>query len=865
HLHTCGIELHVSCPGTPEQNGTAERKHRHIVEIGLTMMFHANIPLPLWVEVFLTAVYLINRLPLSTLNNETPYFKLFKRHPQYSGLRVIGCQCFPSLRYQGKNKFSAKTYPCVFIGYSPMHKGYRCLDPKTKRVYISRHVVFDETTFPFKPSSVVVSPPNLELTEFPNVDEWFDSKLCATLSTSSSSQLVDSTLEANKDLPTDQSIPYDANTFLFCDQNCFTGPCAHPSQNQEEGPGAHPIHNQEIGDHIQTEQQSQEVVPEQQLPMVESELNQTETTSTIELRRSSRPRRPPSYLKDCVSLATESPKQYSEPKTLKSALKDPLWVNAMQEEICALHSNKTWELVPRPTNANVVGSKWVYRIKFKEDGSIDRFKARLVAKGFTQVPGIDFDETFSPVVKHTTIRFVIALSLSLNWSMRQLDVKNAFLHGKIKETVFMEQPPGFVNPKTPNHVCLLKKSLYGLKQAPRAWFDRLSTFLLHHGFICSKADSSLFILKTSSVTTLILIYVDDILVAGNNDLFITNLVQQLGREFAIKDLGPLHYFLGVEFIRFKDGLFLTQQKYTNDLLLKTKMLGCKSIATPQILKEKSSSSDDIIVDATEFRSIVGALQYLTFTRPDITHAVNRACQHFSKPTMTDLKAVKRILRYLRGTQNWGLRYLNNTPHSLYGFSDADWAGCPVTRRSTTGYCVFLGANCISWSSKKQPTVARSSTEAEYRSMAHTTAELTWITYLLQDIDVSLPRAPQLFCDNISALHMSVNPVFHARTKHIELDYHFVREKVAMGALVTRYTPTSSQIADVFTKPLAKDSFFKFRSKLGVYPSPPTSLRGYDKEPNQNQLIGVDSMINKDEKSAKREDIRIATNENKSLK
>ena len=406
--------------------------------------------------------------------------------------------------------------------------------------------------------------------------------------------------------------------------------------------------------------------------------------------------------------------------------------------------------------------------------------------------------------------------------MRQLDVKNAFLHGNIKETVYMEQPPGFVNPDTPNHVCLLKKSLYGLKQALRAWFDRLSTFLLHLGFFCSTADSSLFILKTSSITTLILIYVDDILVAGNNDSFIENLLQQLSQEFAIKDLGPLHYFLGIEFICFKDGLFLTQQKYTNDLLSKTKMFGCKAIATPQVLKEKPPSSDDDIVDATEFRSIVGALQYLTFTRPDITHAVNRACQRFSKPTVTYLKAVKRILRYLKGTQNWGLRYLYNTSPSLYGFSDADWAGCPLTRRSTAGYCVFLGANCISWSSKKQATVARSSTEAEYRSMAHTTAELTWITYLFQDTGVSISRAPQLFCDNISSLHMSVNPVFHARTKHIELDYHFAREKVAMGALVTRYIPTSSQLADVFTKPLAKDPFVTFRSKLGVYPSPPTS-------------------------------------------
>lgn len=240
---------------------------------------------------------------------------------------------------------------------------------------------------------------------------------------------------------------------------------------------------------------------------------------------------------------------------------------------------------------------------------------------------------------------------------------------------------------------------------------------------------------------------------------------------------------------------------------------------------------------------------MTFTLPDITQAVSRACQRFSNPTKANLKVVKRILRYLKGPQNWGLHYLSQTPSSLYGFSDADWAGFPDTRRSTTGYCVFFGANCISWSSKKQPTVARSSTEAEYRSMAHTTAELTWLTYLLHDIGVSLPRTPQLFCDNISALHMTVNPVFHARTKHIELDYHFVREKVVMGALVTHYTSSSDQLVDVFTKPLPKDAFVQFRSKLGVHSSPPASLRGHDKDPKSSPLNDVNCETNMERISA----------------
>ncbi|XP_019199645.1 PREDICTED: uncharacterized protein LOC109193260 [Ipomoea nil] len=236
------------------------------------------------------------------------------------------------------------------------------------------------------------------------------------------------------------------------------------------------------------------------------------------------------------------------------------------------------------------------------------------------------------------------------------------------------------------------------------------------------------------------------------------------------------------------------------------MTDCTSNATPMVLKEKENMSKQNGVDATYYRSIVGALQNLTFTRPDIQHAVNKVCQFFNSPTELHLKAVKRILRYLKGTQDYGLRFISKSPLSLYAFSYADWAGCPLTRRSTTSFCAFLGANCISWCSKKQPTVARSSSEAEYRSMASTTVELTWLTFLLRDIGIHLLHAPQLLCDNLSVLHMSINPLFHARTKHIDIDYHFVREKVAMGHLVTRFVPSSHQIADILTKPLPKAPF-----------------------------------------------------------
>ena len=258
------------------------------------------------------------------------------------------------------------------------------------------------------------------------------------------------------------------------------------------------------------------------------------------------------------------------------------------------------------------------------------------------------------------------------------------------------------------------------------------------------------------------------------------------------------------------------------------MLGSKHIGTPLAQKHKLCLDGGPLVDETNYRSIVGALQYLTLTRPDLSYAVNLVCQFMHKPGVLHLQAVKRILRYLRGTLDSVLRLLSRSFLSLYAFSDDDWAGCPDTHRSTNGSCVYLGANCISWSSKKQATISRSSAEAEYRAMAYSTADITWITYLLRDIGVRLATPPILFYDNASALAMTKNLLFHARTKHIELDFHFVHEKVARGSLLTYHVPSTSQVVDIFTKALPKDSFQMLQLKLGVLPPPPSSLRGNDK-------------------------------------
>ncbi|KAL9415390.1 hypothetical protein AB3S75_043642 [Citrus x aurantiifolia] len=263
------------------------------------------------------------------------------------------------------------------------------------------------------------------------------------------------------------------------------------------------------------------------------------------------------------------------------------------------------------------------------------------------------------------------------------------------------------------------------------------------------------------------------------------------------------------------------------------MENCTLISTPMAVKEVISPTDHEPVNRTEYRTLVGSLQYLTFSRPDITHAVNRVCQHFQNPTKADLRAVKRILRYLKGTLDFGLRYLSQSSNHVYAFSDSDWAGCKETRRSTTEYCVYLGANCVSWSSKKQTTVARSSAEAEYRAIASAAAELTWITFLLHDLGIPIHQPPTLLCDNLSVVYLTKNPAFHARTKHIELDFHFVWEKVSQGLLITTHISSAKQVADIFTKPLPKAMFSSFRYKLGIHSMAIPSLRGADKSTNPN--------------------------------
>ncbi|KAF5780127.1 putative RNA-directed DNA polymerase [Helianthus annuus] len=508
-LSDSGIAYRISCPYNPQQNGVAERKNRHLSEVARALLFHARLPKKFWYDAYATAAFLINRLPSTVLHHSSPYEVLFGSRPDYSLLRTFGCLCYPFLGDTRADKLSPKSTPCIFVGYASSHLGYLCYDPYTSRTYTSRHVRFHESIFDIPGSSIT---PTASSDSIPfSIPPPSLSTSVSSLSSSSSPIIPSSSSHVipSPDI-TSPSFP----------------PSPHPPPPSPPPPTLVPTH-----------------------PMVTGSRDHT---------------RQPRQFRDHI-LFHVSTTPTTEPSTFRHAQQYSVWWDAMHAEIDALHANQTWRLVQAPTDANIVGCKWVYRIKHNPDGSVSRYKARLVAKGFHQTEGIDYTETFSPVVKPTTIRLVLSVAFSRGWSIRQVDVNNAFLHGDLSETVYMTQPPGFVDSSRPHYVCRPQKALYGLKQAPRAWFSKLSTALLTDGFTQCLSDVSLFVYSRDSILCYVLIYVDDIIITGSSSDFVTSLIGRLHSQFALKDLGQLSYFLGIQATFSEDVLHLSQQRYLLDL------------------------------------------------------------------------------------------------------------------------------------------------------------------------------------------------------------------------------------------------------------------------------------------------------------
>ncbi|KAI3816802.1 hypothetical protein L1987_16507 [Smallanthus sonchifolius] len=733
------IRRQLTCSNTPQQNGVSERKNRHLGEVTRSLLHGKNLPGRFWAEAMYTSAFIINQIPSQGMKYISPFEKLTGLKPNVKYFKVFGCVCYVFVPNHLRHKLEKRAVRCIFVGYDAEKKGWRCCDPNNGRIYVSRHVIFDENS------------------------AWW----------SENSQMLPDSQELKEDLES-------ANVQLS------------------------------IGSHDDTESEPVESSsPENEVTTIDES-----SQSDFLPRRSQRVRKPnPRYASANVAIVES---RFIEPETFGDAIKQKEWRLAMEEEILALKRNQTWELVPQPTDVNLVSCKWVYKLKRKADGSIERFKARLVARGFSQQYGLDYEDTFSPVAKLTTIRVLLAVATCKKWRLWQMDVNNAFLYGDLDHVIYMTQPLGFESENHPEYVCKLKKAIYGLKQSPRAWFGKIGEFLELNGFRITNSDTSLFVKQVENRSVVVLVYVDDLIITGDHEEEIDQLKANLCVRFKMKDIGRLKHFLGLEVKYLDDQIILHQTKYASEVLFRFEMTDCKPSTTPIDPNMKVRSEDGReLEDPSVYRKIVGSLIYLTLTRPDISFAVGIMSRFMQNPKKPHLIAVRRILKYVKATVNFGLRFKRETNPKLVGYCDSDYAGDLDTRRSTTGYVFMFGSGAISWCSKRQPTVSLSTTESEYRAAAMAAQECTWLVQLLEELHQKVTYQVKLMCDNVSAIKLAKNPVFHARTKHIEVHYHFIREKVLKGEIEMVQVGTKEQVADLFTNGLSSMKLLGFVKEMGI--------------------------------------------------
>jgi hypothetical protein len=493
-----------------------------------------------------------------------------------------------------------------------------------------------------------------------------------------------------------------------------------------------------------------------------------------------------------------------EPRSFAEAERYATWRAAMQSEMDAVEKNHTWELADLPRGHSAITLKWVFKLKRDEAGVIVKHKARLVARGFVQREGINFDNTFAPVARMESVQLLFVLAVQEGWHVHHMDVKSTFLNSDLKE-VYMHQPPGFVIPGKEGKVLRLRKALYDLQQAPRAWNAKLNSTLKGMGFGQSPDEAAIYRQGNEGNALLVGVYVDDLVITGTKDAEVAAFKEEMKATYQMSDLGLLSFYLGIEVHQGDSGIMLRQTAYG--------LTDCNPALTP--MEERLKLSHDSTteeVDATQYWRLVGSLRYLTHTRPDLAFSVGYVSQFMQRPTTEHQQAVKRIIRYVEGTLDDGL-YYSRCPGEAHivGYNDSDHAGDINTSKSTSGI-LFFSKCLVSWQSVKQQVVTLSSCEAEYIAASTASTQALWLVRLLGDLDRDT-EAVELRVNSKSALTLAKNPVFHERSKHIRVRYHFIRGCLEEGSFKACYINTKNQLADLLTKPLGRIKFLELCSRI----------------------------------------------------
>ncbi|GJZ20318.1 retrovirus-related pol polyprotein from transposon TNT 1-94 [Tanacetum coccineum] len=750
-------------------------RNRTLVEAARTILIYAKAPLFLWAEAVATACYTQNRSMIRRRHDKTPYELLHDRKPDLSYLHVFGALCYPNNDSENLGKLQAKSDIGIFIGYAPKKKAYRIYNQCTRKIIETIHVDFDELTVMASEQSSLEPVLHKMTPTTPMFDEFFSplASIASPVPVEEAPALVIQPVHLPQQLAEEESHDLEV---------------AHMSND--------PYFGILILETIYEESLSSEVIPtsvHSNAPILEhlSKLTKDHPLQNL-IGYPSRP------ISKRLQLHEQALFYYYdaflpsvEPKTYKDALTQSCWIEAMKEQLHEFERLEVWKLVPHPDKLMVIILKLIYKVKLDELGGILKNKARLVAHGYHQEEGIDFEESFAPMARLEVVLIFLALAAHMNMIIYQIDVKTTFLNGILREKVYVSQPDGFMDPDNPNHVYRLKKTLYGFKQAPRAWYDLLSSFLLSQGFSKGTVDPTLFISRKGKDILLVQIYVDDIIVASTT----TELCDKFYEIMCSK---------------------LKMSKYGIE--------SCDPVDT--LMVEKSKLDEDTqgkAVDPTNYHGMVSTLMYLTSSRPDLVYDVCICSRYQDRPTEKHLHAVKRIFRYLRGTVNRGLWYLKDSTIAQTAFADADHAGCQDTKHSTSGSMQLLGDRLVSWLSKRQKSVAISSTEAEYIALSGCCAQVLWMRSQLIDYGLGFNKIP-MYCDNKSAIALCCNNVQHSRSKHMDIRYHFIKEQVENGVVELYFVRMEYQLADIFTKALCQERIEFFIDKLGMRSFTPETLK-----------------------------------------